>query len=120
MLDVFLEIACILRKADAYEPEENTFTKTQFNFERYNAVWNEAIQLRSSGDLLGHAGRIGCPVLAIHGNYDPHPADGVAVPLAQNIRDFRFILLEKCGHEPWSEKHAKTRFLEILMKEIGD
>jgi len=114
----FLEIASILRKADAFELEEDKPSQTSFSFERYNAVWNEAKQLRSSGDLLRHASRISCPTIAFHGVHDPHPAEGV--DLSKNIKGFRFILLERCGHEPWSERHVKTRFIELLLKEIGD
>jgi len=34
------------------------------------------------------------------------------------VKNFRFILLEKCGHEPWKEKYARDKFYEILKKEI--
>jgi pimeloyl-ACP methyl ester carboxylesterase len=54
----------------------------------------------------------------IHGTYDPHPSDGIRLPLEKSIGDFRFILLENCGHEPWTEKHAASRFFEILEREI--
>jgi pimeloyl-ACP methyl ester carboxylesterase len=47
---------------------------------------------------------IECPVVAIHGDYDPHPADGVRIPLSNVLKDFRFILLGKCGHVPWFER----------------
>jgi pimeloyl-ACP methyl ester carboxylesterase len=62
--------------------------------------------------------RIRCPVVAIHGDYDPHPAAGVRDSLAPVIKDFRFILLEKCGHYPWREQGAKDRFYNILKDEI--
>jgi pimeloyl-ACP methyl ester carboxylesterase len=74
--------------------------------------------MRSSGALLKHAGRINCPVLAIHGDYDPHPYTGVKLPLEKVIKNFRFQLLEKCGHEPWNEVHAKQTFFNILEEEI--
>jgi len=34
------------------------------------------------------------------------------------VKNYRFILLEKCGHEPWQEKYARDKFYEILKKEI--
>ena len=34
------------------------------------------------------------------------------------IKDFRFHLLEKCGHEPWNEISAKKSFYGVLEKEI--
>ena len=53
---------------------------------------------------------IKCPVIAIHGDYDPHPYEGVKKPLARVINDFNFILLEKCGHTPWKEKEVRKKF----------
>jgi pimeloyl-ACP methyl ester carboxylesterase len=58
-----------------------------------------------------------CPVVAIHGDYDPHPPEGIRLPLSQILQDFRFILLKNCGHKPWIEKMAKERFFEILETE---
>lgn len=63
--------------------------------------------------------RIECPVLAIHGDYDSHPAEGVRAPLARLVKDFRFVLLEQCGHTPWIERHAREKFFEILEDELG-
>ncbi len=81
-------------------------------------VWAEAEQLRKDGELLGAATKIVCPVVAVHGDYDPHPAEGVRAPLERVLADFRFILLKKCGHEPWAEKHAHDEFFRILEREI--
>jgi pimeloyl-ACP methyl ester carboxylesterase len=78
----------------------------------------EAMELRASGRLLSLGRRIACPVVAIHGDYDPHLAEGVREPLCRVLRDFRFILLEKCGHEPWIERYARDRFYRILKDEL--
>jgi len=72
----------------------------------------------SSGKLLELGKSIKCPVVAIHGDYDPHPAEGVAEPLSRILKDFRFILLEKCGHRPWLERSARDRFYSILKQEL--
>ncbi len=89
------------------------------DYKAYQGVWAEAEQLRASGELLKLGKLIKCPVLAIHGDYDTHPADGVKLPLTRILRDFSFILLEKCGHSPWREKQARDRFYEILKREIS-
>jgi pimeloyl-ACP methyl ester carboxylesterase len=81
-------------------------------------VWAEAQRWRSSGELLKLADNIKCPVIAIHGDFDPHPADGVRLPLSGVLKQFRFILLKKCGHEPWTEKYARGRFYRILKQEL--
>lgn len=84
----------------------------------YSGVWDEADAIRRSGELLSRAARIRCPVTAIHGDYDPHPYRGVEEPLAKVLDDFRFILLEKCGHEPWAEQYARNHFFQVLQDEI--
>ena len=61
---------------------------------------------------------IRCPVVAIQGDYDAHPAEGIRKPLSRVVKDFRFILIEKCGHYPWMERQAKDKFYEILKDEI--
>jgi pimeloyl-ACP methyl ester carboxylesterase len=81
-------------------------------------VWKEANELRTSMKLIGYGKKIQCPVVAIHGDYDPHPFEGVKIPLSKTIKNFKFILLKNCGHYPWYEKLAKDKFYEILKKEL--
>ena len=115
---IFLEIAELMIKADAFQPETISYRNVKLEYKIYGSVWTEAKRMRSSGKLLRHAGRVSCPVLAIHGDYDPHPYNGVKLPLEKAIKDFRFHLLEKCGHEPWNETSAKKPFYDLLEKEI--
>jgi pimeloyl-ACP methyl ester carboxylesterase len=70
--------------------------------------------MRKSGELLTMARKIRCPVIAIHGDYDPHPAEGVKKIMSPLLKDFIFVLLKNCGHEPWNEKFAKDEFYQIL------
>jgi len=74
--------------------------------------------MRSSGKLLELGRNIQCPVVAIHGDYDPHPVEGVSVPLSRVLKDFRFILLDKCGHYPWLEQNVRDNFFKILKSEV--
>ena len=84
----------------------------------FQGVWKDAAELRRSGKLLELANHIKCPVVAIHGDYDPHPAEGVRKPLSAILKNFQFILLKNCGHNPWVERHAKSRFYEVLQEEL--
>jgi pimeloyl-ACP methyl ester carboxylesterase len=104
----------LFAKADAYDPLPHRSEALGFNYEINQRVWAEAGEMRASGELLALGKKIVCPVVAIHGDYDPHPAEGVRGPLSRVVRDFRFILLEKCGHEPWLEKYARNEFFQIL------
>lgn len=115
---IFEKIGHILDTADIYKPFQDIPSAIEYNYEIYEAIWPHAANLRDSGELLSIASNIACPVIAIHGDYDPHPAKGVEKPLSDNLMDFRFILLEKCGHYPWKEKFAFNRFYEIIANEI--
>jgi pimeloyl-ACP methyl ester carboxylesterase len=74
--------------------------------------------MRRSGELLELGERVECPVVAIHGDYDPHPAAGVQEPLSTVLERFRFILLKSCGHTPWIERQARDEFYRVLEKEL--
>jgi pimeloyl-ACP methyl ester carboxylesterase len=84
----------------------------------YKSVWPEADGLRKSGRLLKYSTNITCPVVAIHGDYDPDPPEGVNVPLSQHVKDFRFVVIPKCGHKPWIERGARDAFYRVLAEEL--
>ena len=108
-------------KADAYAPidEVDETGDVRVSGEIYHAVWNEASEMRRSGELLRRAGMVRCPVLAIHGEADSSPAAGVAEPLSGAIEEFRVIVLERCGHTPWLERYAQEEFYRALLAGIG-
>jgi len=108
----------LISKADSYNPLPLDSEILECQYDIYQSVWEQARELRSSGKLLELGKRIQCPVVAIHGDYDPHLSDGIKDPLARILKDFRLIPLEKCGHCPWIERSAKDRFYSILKKEV--
>ncbi len=108
----------LMSKADAYDPLPHEDELLECSYEIFKGIWEEASILRGSGKLLELGREIRCQVVAVHGDYDPHPFEGVRKPLFRILKDFRFILLEKCGHRPWIEREAKERFYEILKQEI--
>ena len=113
-----LVIGKLMSKADAYHPLPYKDELIQCSYESFKGVWEEASELRSCGKLLELGKEIRCQVIAVHGDYDPHPFEGVKEPLSRILKDFRFILLEKCGHRPWIEREAKERFYSLLRSEI--
>ena len=115
---LFEEFGAIYSKADTFEHNGEKEVKIIPNMEIYNSIWPEAAKLRESGELLEIGKSIKCAVVAIHGDFDPHPYFGVTYPLTKVINNFKFILLEKCGHHPWFEKHAKDKFYEVLLREL--
>ncbi|MCL1803829.1 MAG: alpha/beta hydrolase [Eubacteriaceae bacterium] len=94
--------------------EDDYKSQTVIDAEMYASVWREAEQMRSSGKLADALGNISCPAIIIHGSSDPHPIEGVAEPLKEYGIETSIYLLDKCGHSPFFEKHAKDEFYSIL------
>lgn len=115
----FARLGDIIARADSYNPVADLDNGViEYQYRIYEGVWREAVRLRSSGALLTMGQGVRCPVLAIHGDHDPHPAEGVRIPLSGVLGDFRFLLLERCGHCPWRERHARDSFYATLRSEL--
>lgn len=108
----------LMFKTDSYDPSPYESTRLRYRYDIYERVWTEASKLRRTGKLLDLGKNIECPVVAIHGDYDPHLSEGVKDPLSSVLKNFRFILLKHCGHYPWFERAIKDRFYEILKNEV--
>jgi pimeloyl-ACP methyl ester carboxylesterase len=115
---LFAQFGRLVFKADSYDIIQETDDVIDYQYCIFQSVWKDAESLRRTGVLLDLGRKIKCPVVAIHGDFDPHPVEGVKGPLSRVLKDFRFILIEKCGHRPWTEKFAKDDFNRILMKEL--
>ena len=112
------ELGILLARADAYDPANVPEEGFHCQYDVFRGVWDEAAELRRKQAILRMSREIRCPVLAIHGDWDSHPADGVNGPLKEALPDFEFILLEKCGHRPWIERGASEKFYKTLVEAI--
>lgn len=90
-----------------------------FNEEQCKSLMSEIMPIRDNGKLINYSENILCPVIAIHGKNDPHIVEGIKIPLENRLSNFKMLVLDKCGHEPWKEYYAKEKFFEILKKELN-
>jgi pimeloyl-ACP methyl ester carboxylesterase len=124
--DAFDPIECRSNEFDLFADDSGSFQPgcdepiVECDPDIYQAVWREASLLRKTGELLEFCKKIQCQVIAIHGEYDPHPSAGVREPLQAVLKSFQFILLENCGHKPWIEKMAKGKFYSILREVLNE
>ena len=119
---LFVRLGALASKTDEYDPIADRSDESDAVGSKgdvFQGVWRDAAELRKSGELLELGKQIKCPVVAIHGDYDPHPAEGVQKPLSAILENFRFILLKNCGHKPWVERRARDRFYAILKEELS-
>ena len=118
--EILREFGEMFTKADAHDPLTLDIGLKECHHDQHVKVWAEAKALRLSGDLLKMGRKISCPVVAIHGSHDPHPMEGIRDPLDRVVGNFKFIELDRCGHAPWIEKHARDAFFRILERELSD
>jgi pimeloyl-ACP methyl ester carboxylesterase len=115
---LFERYAHLFDKVENYDAEPAPKDPYETDPAIFDSVWREAARLRTTGELLRQAARVQCPVLAIHGDFDPSPAEGVREPLARVLTTpFKFVLLPHCGHTPWLERQARDRFYALLEAE---
>jgi pimeloyl-ACP methyl ester carboxylesterase len=113
--ELFHQFGKLTGEVESFDPiklTDSEVMKGQYHI--YKTVWPEAAKMREAGKLLELGTKIKCPVIAIHGIVDPHPYQAVQEPLATVLDNFTFILLDKCGHEPWIERHARDKFLSLV------
>ncbi|WP_299555451.1 alpha/beta hydrolase [uncultured Tateyamaria sp.] len=105
--------------SDTFARDASPIPQVRFDAAIHKAVWTEADAMRKSGALLQALSAIRCPVVALHGDYDPRPAEGVRLPLQAALPAATFTLLEHCGHKPWQEVHASAPFYRAVEAAIG-
>ena len=116
--ETFQRLAVLMEKADVFDPINEDPQPVIINPNIFQGVWPEAAAFRGGGQLLALGQKIRCPVVAIHGAEDAHPAEGVRAPLAGVLDAFEFHLLERCGHKPWIEKQTQKTFYDLLGKNL--
>jgi len=87
--------------------------------EVFAGVWPDFVALRDRpGYLEREFSNIKASAAVIHGDYDPHPIEGIRPFLEKCLPQVRFYMLSRCGHYPWIEGNARDSFFEILHHEI--
>jgi pimeloyl-ACP methyl ester carboxylesterase len=96
------------RAADAEDPVEHFDPKGQVE------TWDDMVRLQESGVYPARFVSIQCPVLMLHGSYDPHPGPLIRDSLKPYIPHLEYREFERCGHSPWIEAHARDGFIAEL------
>lgn len=91
-------------------------TRAQITFEKlaYEQTWADMLRLQEDGTYPAAFAAITSPVLMLHGDHDPHPGAMIRDSLLPFIPQLEYIELERCGHSPWNERHARAPFFHTL------
>jgi pimeloyl-ACP methyl ester carboxylesterase len=114
---LFARLGELIGRLDAVDAMPDS-SVVDYRYDIFASVWKDAEAVRREGGFVECAHSLRCPVVAVHGEYDPHPSQGVFEPLASSVSDFTAVLLENCGHKPWTERGAREAFLEVMESEL--
>ncbi len=82
-----------------------------FDAKGHAESWSDMLRLEAAGAHPAAFASIRCPVLMLHGSYDPHPGAMIRDGLSPHIPQLEYRELHRCGHSPWVEAFARERFL---------
>jgi len=92
---VFAKFGALMEKLDSYAPIEIYNDESLYSYEIFTKVWPEAHALRKSGSMYEMGKDIKCEVIAIHGDFDSHPAYGIKASLAPFLSSKKYYSLER-------------------------
>ncbi|NBB95208.1 MAG: alpha/beta fold hydrolase [Planctomycetes bacterium] len=81
----------------------------------HSETWEDMLRCQADGVYPQAFAAIRSPVLMLHGEYDPHPGPSTRGTLKAFIPQIEYVELERCGHSPWVERHAREAFFAALV-----
>jgi pimeloyl-ACP methyl ester carboxylesterase len=88
--------------------------RVKLDLKGHTETWSDMIRLQEAAVYPAAFKAITCPVLMLHGSYDPHPGGMIREGLQKIIPHLEYTEFDRCGHSPWIEEHARDRFLSAL------
>jgi len=116
---ILKKLGSLFSASDDYDLIEENEIPVEVDFSIHSRVWSDFVERRDRPEeLRKEFSRINLPTVVIHGDYDPHPIEGIRPFLESCIDSIEFHILPRCGHYPWKEKHARDKFYGLLQKEL--
>ena len=97
----------------SFDPEAS-WEPQSFDAPAFEESWADMLRLQQEGVYPAAFSSVRCPVLMIHGDWDPHPGKMTRDLLARPIPSLQYVELPECGHFPWMEKRAREKFFSVL------
>lgn len=80
----------------------------------HEETWQDCLRLQREGIEPAAFAAIHAPVIMLHGDDDPHPGPATHALLRRWMPQLEYVGFPRCGHEPWTERHAREAFLAAL------
>ncbi len=81
--------------------------------------WADLMKLQYDGTYPAAFSVIDMPVRMLHGAQDPHPGGKIRDYLRTALPQLEYHEIDRCGHYPWLEKHAREEFYEVARRWLG-
>jgi pimeloyl-ACP methyl ester carboxylesterase len=91
-----------------------------FDMVAHTQTWDDMVLQQQRGLYPAAFAKIEAPVLMLHGTYDPHPGEMIRDGLAKVLPQLEYRALDRCGHAPWGERHARDVFFAVLKTWLAD
>jgi pimeloyl-ACP methyl ester carboxylesterase len=85
-----------------------------FDMRAHSETWDDMLRLQEAGEYPAAFDAITCPVLMLHGAYDPHPGSLIRDGLKRHVPQLEYREWERCGHSPWIERFVRDDFFATL------
>jgi pimeloyl-ACP methyl ester carboxylesterase len=92
----------------------------EFDRQAFDETWSDMVRCQKERIYPDAFVSISCPVIMIHGDYDPHPGKMTAENLKTFIPQLEYKELSKCGHAPDIEKYARDEFYDFLRQWLNE
>ncbi len=102
------------QRIDSYDLKRPPEKKFRCDAAGHTQSWADLMRLEDEGVYPRQFAKINSPVLMMHGDFDSHPGDMIAENLSHYLPQLEYVEFEKCGHYPWLEKAAATKFYKAL------
>ncbi|HEX2973064.1 MAG TPA: alpha/beta hydrolase [Tepidisphaeraceae bacterium] len=90
-----------------------------FDLRAHTETWADMLRLQEAGVYPPAFAAIRCPVLMLHGAYDPHPGGMIRASLQPYLPQLEYRQWEQCGHSPWREQAVRNEFFAMLRGWLG-
>lgn len=101
---------------DSYELTSRDVGLEHCDARAHRESWDDMVRLQEAGVYPAAFSAVDSPVLMLHGAVDPHPGPMIRASLAPHLSRLLYRELERCGHYPWLEKHARDDFFAVLQQ----
>lgn len=111
------ELGAVYMGAESYELLDGTSESADglpADEPGHRETWEDALRLQREGIEPEAFRAVAARVLMIHGAVDPHPGEATRDLLRRFIPQLEYLEIDRCGHEPWRERHARDRFVESV------